>query len=71
MIGYNPRGCKPATMQLIMGLNTNAENTKLPFYASLDTGLTDSQGKAIFFSTANKSSNKDNVSGGTLNFESE
>lgn len=70
MIGYNPRGCKPATMHLIMGLN-NAENKKLPFYASFDTGLTDSQGKTIFFSTANKSSNRDNVSGGTLNFESE
>ena len=55
MIGYNPRGCRPSQLNVYI-YRENFETgyrTKIPFYSKIDTGLTDSNGKKICFSTVN------------------
>ena len=57
MIGYNPRGCRPSQLNIYIYRDSDniIENrkTKVPFYSKIDTGLTDSNGRKICFSTVN------------------
>lgn len=58
-IGYNPKGCSPATVQFVLD-NAGETDEKgdsrfwkkdIPKYAYIDTGKTDSNGKQIQYST--------------------
>lgn len=58
-IGYNPKGCSPATVQFVLdnaGETDENGDSKfwkkdIPKYAYIDTGKTDSNGKQIQYST--------------------
>ena len=60
MIGYNPRGCTPAKfdvyvdmtdVQVVDGYNRNSDLLYILPYSYIDTGLMDSEGNPIYFST--------------------
>lgn len=51
-IGYNPRGCSPARVDFYFKSNgVQKMNKIIPIYSHIDTGMTDSQGKKIYYST--------------------
>ena len=58
LIGYSPKGFTPASMTAYIQSNiTDSLNgTLIPRYAYIDTGLTDSNGEKICFSTVKKAS---------------
>jgi len=56
LIGYNPRGCKPAIMSLNIYRDEDNEDSTLLKYSYLDTGLSDSRGKKICFSLSERNS---------------
>ena len=51
LIGYNPRGFKPSTISMNIFRNEDAHEAILQKYSRIDTGLTDSMGKKIYYST--------------------
>lgn len=67
LIGYNPRGCSPS--EIVMYIDNDGakfeEYEVLPF-SYIDTGLTDSNGKQICFST-DYATQANTVSGGNGN----
>lgn len=68
MIGYSPKGYTPATMKMNIYRDDTTEPVTLLKYSRLDTGLTDSQGKTIYFSIPGTDSTGHS---GTINLESE
>lgn len=60
LIGYNPRGFQPSTIEAYVVSTTGASlrNYQIPFYSRVDTKLTDSTGKKIYFSTKRDMSSK-------------
>ena len=68
LIGYNPRGCEPATMKVNVYRTEDAKPATILKYSKIDTGLTDSNGNKIYFSLAGQS---DQFGGGSVELESE
>jgi len=70
LIGYNPSGCKPATMDVYIDMTSNEDDMTFSLlnYSYIDTGLTDSRGKQIFFSRFNDNSTTES---GTIEIESD
>ena len=65
-IGYNPRGCNPSVLNakiVSTGGNGNIRGYWIPFYSRYDTGLTDSFGKKIYFSTKRIRVDRDALNG--------
>lgn len=64
-IGYNPRGCNPSVLNanLISNGTANIRGYWIPFYSRFDTGLTDSRGKKIYFSTKRLQVDRDALNG--------
>lgn len=64
-IGYNPRGCNPSVLNanIVSNGTENIRGYWIPFYSRLDTGLTDSRGKKIFFSTKRLQVDRDALNG--------
>lgn len=67
-IGYNPKGCTASTISLYVNNTTgNGESLRaywLPAYSRIDTGLSDANGKKIYFSLPSndiRASNTSNV----------
>lgn len=50
-IGYHPAGFKPSTLNIYIQNDPDFENKQIYPCSAIDTGLTDSEGKKIFFST--------------------
>ena len=65
-IGYNPRGCNPSVLNakiVSTGVGENLRGYWIPFYSRYDTGLTDSLGKKIYFSTKRIQVDRDALNG--------
>lgn len=64
-IGYNPRGCNPSVLNASLVSNgmANIRGYWIPFYSRFDTGLTDSRGKKIYFSTKRLQVDRDALNG--------
>lgn len=63
-IGYNPRGAKPAQMDAyIQNQNGALTNYMIRRYSCVDTGMSDSNGKPICFSTIPKTTGNDRNDG--------
>ena len=67
-IGYNPKGCTASTISMyVNNTSGNGESLRaywLPAYSRVDTGLSDANGKKIYFSLASndmRSTNTSNV----------
>lgn len=59
-IGYNPRGAKPAQLEAyIQNQNGALTNYMIRRYSCVDTGMSDSNGKSICFSTIPKTTGND------------
>lgn len=58
LIGYNPRGFQPSTLEAYV-VGDGLRQYQIPFYSRVDTGLTDSNGKKIYFSTKRDMSGRD------------
>lgn len=53
-IGYNPKGCNPSVLTgniISTGNSADIRGYWIPFYSRFDTGLVDSRGNKIYFST--------------------
>ena len=62
LLGYNPRGCYPATMNVYV--ESDKTNVNIQPYSYFDTGLTDSRGGKIFYSFATDDQNTDQMEDG-------
>lgn len=65
LIGYNPKGCKPAVFDMYIDMedtDDERETYTLLNYSYIDTGLTDTNGKQIYFSRYNDNSTSDSGS---------
>ena len=52
LLGYQAKGCTPSALQAYVTYTGDEETASLLPYTRFDTGLTDSNGKRIYFSTA-------------------
>ena len=52
LLGYQAKGCTPSALQTYVTYTGDEETASLLPYTRFDTGLTDSNGKRIYFSTA-------------------
>ena len=57
-IGYNPQGCFPSQATAVV--KSDNDKTVLKF-SKVDTGLTDSNGKKIYFSAVDSSNMKNDI----------
>ena len=52
LIGYNPKGFIPSTATFQFTVDDDRDDMYIPQYASVDTGMTDTQGKKVYYSFA-------------------
>lgn len=50
MLGYNPHGCQPSIAQFYIIAEDIQSQIQIPNYSKVDTGLTDKNGKHIYYS---------------------
>lgn len=57
MLGYNPKGWIPATLDIRFETGSDINSISVPRYVSFGTGLTDSFGNSVYYSTVDDNLN--------------